>query len=120
MWCGGCGQGVVARAEAKGGAREEGEGEGEHGAGEEGGGRDVGGSQGTDLCMCVSLQDDGFYDGCVKGCTALHKASANSMSGTVAKLLALGANAACKDKVRARASMETCSYTSEDIYTLCV
>ena len=51
------------------------------------------GGQGTDVCVCVPSQD-GYYEQ-----SALHKASKNDLAGTVAALLALGANAALADKV---------------------
>ena len=53
------------------------------------------GGQGTDVCVCVPSQ--GGY----KKESALHKASENGLAGTVAALLALGANAALAEEVRA-------------------
>ena len=55
----------------------------------------MGGGQGTDVCVCV-LSQDGDYKR-----SALHKASENGLAGTVAALLALGADAALRDVVRA-------------------
>ena len=57
-----------------------------------------GGWQGTDVCVCVPSQDGSGK------MSALHKASENGLAGTVAALLALGANAALADEVR------TCVY----------
>ena len=53
------------------------------------------GGQGTDVCVCVPSQDGNYKQ------SALHLASKNGLAGTVAALLALGANAALADKVRA-------------------
>ena len=75
-------------------------------------GRGVGGgAQGTDVLVCVSLQ--------VNSHSALHKASAGGLAGTVAQLLSHGADAALKDKVRACTCMRTWSYTySMRVYSL--
>ena len=56
-----------------------------------------GGGQGTDVCVCVPSQggDDDYKQ------SALHKASEKGLAGTVAALLARGANAALADYVRA-------------------
>ena len=97
--------------------------EGYQGGGEEGGegvkgrGRGVGGgAQGTDVLVCVSLQDDGRND---YRRSALHKASEGGLAGTVAQLLSLGADAALKDEVRACTCMRTWSYTySMRVYSL--
>ena len=56
------------------------------------------GGQGTDVCVCVPSQDG------VHKQSALLNASENGLAGTVAALLALGANAALADEVR------TCVY----------
>ena len=48
--------------------------------------------------------------------SALHRASAEGLAGTVAKLLALGANAALTDKVRACTYMNTWEYTNICVY----
>ena len=55
------------------------------------------GGQVTDVCVCVPSQG-GEY---MQKKSALHVASENGLAGTVAALLALGANAALADKVRA-------------------
>ena len=79
--------------------------------GGEGGGREEegawGGAQGTDVLVCVSLQDE--YGTSMR--SALHKASEEGLAGTVAQLLSLGADAALKNKVRACTCMRTWSYT---------
>ena len=59
------------------------------------------GWQGTDVCVCVPSQDGSDKQ------SALHKASANGLAGTVAALLAHGANAALADKVRACIYVQT-------------
>ena len=64
-----------------------------------------GGAQGTDVLVCVSLQDESIMF------SALHKASEGGLAGTVAQLLSLGADATLKDKVRACTCMKTWSYT---------
>ena len=75
-----------------------------------------GGAQGTDVLVCVSLQDDGKKD---YTRSALHKASEGGLAGTVAQLVSLGADAALKDKVRACTCMRTWSYTySMRVYSL--
>ena len=55
------------------------------------------GGQGTDVCVCVPSQGKDKQ-------SALHKASENGLAGTVAALLAHGANVALADEVR------TCVY----------
>ena len=60
------------------------------------------------MLVCVSLQDDGKKD---YTRSALHKASEGGLAGTVAQLLAHGADAALKDGVRACTCMATWSYT---------
>ena len=57
-----------------------------------------GGGQGTDVCVCVPSQGGDWKQ------SALDVASENGLAGTVAALLALGADAALVDKVR------TCIY----------
>ena len=96
--------------------------EGYQGGGGEGGVREEegawGGAQGTDVLVCVSLQDDGrdYND---RNCSALHMASEGGLAGTVAQLVSLGADAALKDKVRACTCMRTWSYTySMRVYSL--
>ena len=75
-----------------------------------------GGAQGTDVLVCVSLQDNGTKD---YTRSALHKASQEGLAGTVAQLVSLGADAALKDKVRACTCMKTWSYTySMRVYSL--
>ena len=59
------------------------------------------GRPGTDVCVCVPSQD-GYYEQ-----SALHKASENGLAGTVATLLAHGANAALIDAVRACIYVQT-------------
>ena len=72
-----------------------------------------GGAQGTDVLVCVSLQDNG------RTRSALHIASEGGLAGTVAQLVSLGADAALKDKVRACTCMRTWSYTySMRVYSL--
>ena len=85
--------------------------------GREGGGREEegawGGAQGTDVLVCISLQDDRYSR------SALHWASEGGLAGTVAQLVSLGADAALKDKVRACTCMRTWSYTySMRVYSL--
>ena len=58
------------------------------------------GGQVTDVCVCVPSQGGDY--GSKR--SALHDASENGLAGTVAALLALGANAALADRVR------TCVY----------
>ena len=115
MWCEGGGQGGGSGAVAKEQAeRERGRGirAGEKGGGGKGRGRGVG-AQGTDVLVCVSLQDNVFQR------SALHWASAQGLAGTVAQLLSLGADAALKDAVRACTCMRTWSYTySMRVYSL--
>ena len=60
------------------------------------------------MLVCVSLQDNGDSD---YTRSALHKACENGLAGTVAQLLAHGADAALKDEVRACTCMRTWSYT---------
>ena len=83
--------------------------------GGEGGGREEegawGGAQGTDVLVCVSLQDNVFQR------SALHWASEGGLAGTVAQLLSLGADAALKDEVRACTCMKTCTYSMR-VYSL--
>ena len=114
MWCEGCGQGGRSGAVAKEQAeRERGRGirAGEGGVREEEGA--WGGAQGTDVLVCISLQDDGLEQ------SALHEASNRGLAGTVAQLLSLGADAALKDQVRACTCMRTWSYTySMRVYSL--
>ena len=57
------------------------------------------GGQGTDVLVCVPSQERSYQKQ-----SALHVASENGLAGTVAALLAHGANAALADKVR------TCVY----------
>ena len=85
--------------------------------GGEGGGREEegawGGAQGTDVLVCISLQDkSGMH-------SALHVASYLGLAGTVAQLVSLGADAALKDEVRACTCMRTWSCTySMRVYSL--
>ena len=110
-WVGG-GRERTGRARAREGYQ--GGGEGRRGVREEEGA--WGGAQGTDVLVCVSLQDDGKKD---YTRSALHKASEGGLAGTVAQLLSLGADAALKDKVRACTCMRTWSYTySMRVYSL--
>ena len=116
MWCEGCGQGGGSGAVAKEQAeRERGRGirageRGQRGVREEEGA--WGGAQGTDVLVCVSLQDNYKQ-------SALHKASEGGLAGTVAQLVSLGADAALKDEVRACTCMRTWSYTySMRVYSL--
>jgi len=96
-------------------------------------GRGVGGgAQGTDVLVCVSLQDNGGdsrphtifisnrpYTYNLHKQSALHKASEGGLAGTVAQLLSHGADAALKDRVRACTCMRTWSYTySMRVYSL--
>ena len=82
-----------------GGARER---EGMQGGGEGGGGakggetRGVGCAQGTDVWVRVPASRQGFHER-----SALHWASEKGLAGTVAQLLALGADATLTDEVRA-------------------
>jgi hypothetical protein len=111
-WVGG-GRERTGRARAREGYQ--GGGEGRRGVREEEGVWG-GGAQGTDVLVCVCLQDDGTRD-CTR--SALHKASEGGLAGTVAQLLSLGADAALKDKVRACTCMRTWSYTySMRVYSL--
>ena len=72
-----------------------------------------GGAQGTDVRVCISLQDKDHTR------SALHVASEGGLAGTVAQLLSLGADAALKDEVRACTCMRTWSYTySMRVYSL--
>ena len=63
------------------------------------------GAQGTDVLVCISLQDKSNMR------SALHWASEGGLAGTVAQLLSHGADAALKDRVRACTCMRTWSYT---------
>ena len=91
--------GVSGRGGGEGGIREE---EGAWG----------GGAQGTDVLVCVSLQDQYMR-------SALHIASEWGLAGTVAQLVSLGADAALKDRVRACTCMRTWSCTySMRVYSL--
>ena len=109
-WVGG-GRERTGRARAREGIRA---GRGEEGVREEEGA--WGGAQGTDVLVCVSLQDDGKKD---YTRSALHKASEGGLAGTVAQLLSHGADAALKDQVRACTCMRTWSYTySMRVYSL--
>ena len=92
-WVGG-GRERTGRARAREGYQ--GGGEGREGVREEEGA--WGGAQGTDVRVCISLQDDGKKD---YTRSALHKASEGGLAGTVAQLLSHGADAALKDRVRA-------------------
>ena len=97
------------QSESEGGVS--GRGGGEGGVREEEGA--WGGAQGTDVLVCVSLQDNDYTR------SALHKASEGGLAGTVAQLLSHGADAALKDKVRACTCMRTWSYTySMRVYSL--
>ena len=99
------------QSESEGGVS--GRGGGEGGVREEEGA--WGGAQGTDVLVCVSLQDE-WRD---NKRSALHKASEGGLAGTVAQLVSLGADAALKDKVRACTCMRTWSYTySMRVYSL--
>ena len=73
-------------------------------------GRVVRCAQGTDVCVCVpaSRQAQEGYPGWKR--SALHRASEEGLAGTVAQLLALGADATLRDKVRAYicVSISTC------------
>ena len=64
--------------------------------GREGGGREEegawGGAQGTDVLVCISLQDDRYSR------SALHWASEGGLAGTVAQLVSLGADATLKNE----------------------
>ena len=76
------------QSESEGGVSGRGGGE----AGGKGRGRGVGGgAQGTDVLVCVSLQDR------YGECSALHTASEGGLAGTVAQLLSHGADAALQD-----------------------
>ena len=110
-WVGG-GRERTGRARAR-----EGHQGGKRGGRGKGRGRGGGGwAQGTDVLVCVSLQDDGKKD---YTRSALHKASEGGLAGTVAQLLSHGADAALKDKVRACTCMRTWSYTySMRVYSL--
>ena len=68
--------------------------------GEGGEGRGVGGAQGTDVWVRVPASRQDRYKR-----SALHWASEQGLAGTVAKLLALGADATLTDKVRASISV---------------
>ena len=107
-WVGG-GRERTGRARAREGYQ--GGGEGRRGVREEEGA--WGGAQGTDVLVCISLQDKSGMR------SALHKASEQGLAGTVAQLVSLGADAALKDKVRACTCMRTWSYTySMRVYSL--
>jgi len=100
------------QSESEGGVS--GRGGGEGGVREEEGA--WGGAQGTDVLVCVPLQDIGRGD---YTRSALHKASERGLAGTVAQLVSLGADAALKDKVRACTCMRTWSCTySMRVYSL--
>ena len=117
MWCEGCGQGGGSGAVAKEQAERE-RGRGIRAGGRGGGVREEegawgGGAQGTDVLVCVSLQDR------YGKCSALHKASEGGLAGTVAQLVSLGADAALKDEVRECTCMRTWAYTySMRVYSL--
>ena len=116
MWCEGCGQGGGSGAVAKEQAERE-RGRGIRAEGRGGGAREEegawGGAQGTDVLVCVCLQENSFQR------SALHWASEGGLAGTVAQLVSLGADAALKDKVRACTCMRTWSYTySMRVYSL--
>ena len=97
-----CGVSCAARS---GGGRGRGTAERERGReGEEGGeGRGVGCAQGTDVCVRVPASRQDITTGYGGKRSALHWASAKGLAGTVAKLLALGADATLTDKVRTSA-----------------
>ena len=65
----------------------------------------MGCAQGTDVCVRVpaSRQAEEGHPGYKQ--SALHMASENGLAGTVAKLLALGADATLTDRVRASISV---------------
>ena len=96
MWCEGCGQGGGSGAVAKEQAERE-RGRGIRAGGRGGGVREEegawGGAQGTDVRVCISLQDKDHTR------SALHIASEGGLAGTVAQLVSHGADAALKDKV---------------------
>ena len=66
-------------------------------------GRVVRCAQGTDVCVCVPASRQAKEDYPSYKRSALHWASYKGLAGTVAKLLALGADATLTDKVRASA-----------------
>jgi hypothetical protein len=61
----------------------------------------VGCAQGTDGCVCVPASRQAKEDYPHSKRSALHWASEKGMAGTVAQLLALGADATLRDLVRA-------------------
>ena len=65
----------------------------------------MGCAQGTDVCVCgpASRQAKEAYPHYKR--SALHWASAQGLAGTVAQLLALGADATLTDRVRASISV---------------
>ena len=77
----------------------------------------MGCAQGTDVCVRVSASRQGGY----YKRSALHWASEKGLAGTVAQLLALGADATLTDQVRASicVSISTCIdlYTYKHKYT---
>ena len=77
----------------------EGEGAGKRGPGKEGVG--VWSALRALTCGCACLRQSCVRYGDLQKQSALHMASAEGLAGTVAKLLALGADAALTDKVRA-------------------
>ena len=108
-WVGG-GRERTGRARAREGYQ--GGGEGRRGVREEA--RAWGGGQGTDVLVCVSLQDTNGIRSCS---SALHIASEGGLAGTVAQLVSHGADAALKDEVRACTCMKTCTYSMR-VYSL--
>jgi len=81
------------------GEREGGKGRGGRNEGRRGG---AWGARGTDVRVRVPASRQGGYNhGSERERSALHWASERGLAGTVAKLLALGADATLTDKVRA-------------------
>ena len=97
-------------ADAGAARRREREGEKGRGGGDEvgmkgGEGRSVGCAQGTDVRVRVSASRQAKENYPSYKRSALHWASAKGLAGTVAKLLALGADATLRDNVRASISV---------------
>ena len=65
----------------------------------------MGCAQGTDVCVCVPASRQAKDDFHGRKRSALHVASEKGLAGTVAQLLAVGADATLRDNVRASISV---------------